>query len=684
MLRKFIYLTAIVLYSALGTAQENTHLNCGTDEMHQHLFQYYPQYNGAIQTAYQKLHSFTQNYIQQSHPARNAPYIIPVVFHVIHNYGVENISDAQIHDAIEQVNIQMRKLNSDTSDIVPAFQSIAADTEIEIRLAQIDPNGNCTSGITRTVSSLTYIGDHSVKSLIQWPPDKYLNIYVCWDAAGLAGHALLPSAADTIAQWDGIVMKHNYVGTIGTSDYFRRTVVTHEIGHYLNLQHIWGGNNVPNYYYLPVADAGNCAFDDDVADTPETIGWQSCNLNGQSCSTLDNVQNYMDYAYCARMFTQGQKLRMHAALNSPIANRNNLWQPANLTATGTDGTIYLCEAKFSSNKTVVCQGQSVNFADLSYHGATSWFWEVTGPATFTSSAQNPSFTFNTLGKYSVTLFASNGTDTVSASLADYITVIPNTGGTTVSPVVEGFENQQTFDDLWLLESPGDGHGWDFYNGGYSSPTGFYIDNFNISAAGRKYAIVSKPINLSGVPNIVVDFNYAYARKQSNDDDKLRIFVSTNCGDTWTQRKMLRGLTTLPTVTDEPNIPFFPSDDNEWNYDIVTTITSAFISGNFRLKFEFESDGGNNMFLDNIRIYDPATTAVYTFERDDLLIYPNPAGETLTIENFDGTQDLLLFDMQGRLVLNKTITGSTVIDISSFAKGMYFIKVGNSRKTVVFQ
>jgi PKD repeat protein len=683
MLRKFIYLAIVTLFSATGTAQNNTHLNCGTDEMHQHLFQHYPQYNGAIQTAYQKLQSFTQNYIQQSHPQRNAPYIIPVVFHVIHNYGVENISDAQIHDAIEQVNIQLRKLNSDTTDIVPAFQSIAADTEIEIRLAQIDPSGNCTSGITRTVSPLTYIGDHSVKSLIQWPPDQYLNIYVCWDAAGLAGHALLPSAADTIAQWDGIVMKHNYVGTIGTSDYFRRTVVTHEIGHYLNLQHIWGGNNIPNYFYLPVADAGNCVHDDDVADTPETIGWQSCNLSGQSCGTLDNVQNYMDYAYCARMFTEGQKLRMHATLNSPIANRNNLWQAANLTTTGTDGNVYLCEAKFTSNKTVVCQGQSVNFSDLTYHGATSWFWEISGPGNMTSANQNPSFTFNTLGKYNVTLYASNGTDTVSTTLTDYITVIPNTGGTTVSPIVEGFENQQSFDDLWLLESPNDGHQWDFYNGGYSSPTGFYIDNFNISA-GRKYSIVSKPINLSGIPNIVVDFNYAFARKQSNDDDKLRILVSTNCGDTWTQRKMLRGLTTLPTVNDEPNVPFFPTGDSDWGYDIVTTITSSFITGNFRLKFEFESAGGNNIFLDNIRIYDPATTAIYTFERDDLVVYPNPANETLTIENFDGTQDLLIYDAQGKMVFSRPITGTTSIDISSFAKGMYFIKIGNNRKTVVFQ
>ena len=375
-----LLLFTILLFTFVNKliAQERPY-HCGTDEMRQQIYLQHPELIPGIAGASERLESFTKEFEKQPHQKSAPTYVIPVVFHVIHNYGQENISDAQIHDAIKQVNLQFRKLNPDTADIVNVFKPIAADCEIELRLAQLDPNGNCTSGITRTVSPLTAIGDHQVKSLIQWPPDKYLNIYVCNQAAGLAGHAMLPADADTIPEWDGIVMQHSYLGTIGTSEYFKRTVLTHEIGHYLNLQHIWGGNNVPNYYYLPCGDAGNCAFDDGVADTPNTIGWQTCSLGAYSCSSLDNVQNYMDYAYCALMFTEGQRTRMHACLNSPVAGRNNLWTPANLATTGTDdATYYLCQAKFDVDKRVICVGESITLTDVSVHGALSRTWTVTG------------------------------------------------------------------------------------------------------------------------------------------------------------------------------------------------------------------------------------------------------------------------------------------------------------------
>lgn len=260
-----------------------------------------------------------------------------------------------------------------------------------------------------------------MKSLIHWPPNKYLNIYVCAQAAGLAGHSMLPAAADTIPEWDGIVMQHSYVGTIGTSEYFRRTVLTHEIGHFLNLQHIWGGNNVPNYYYLPVSDPGNCAYDDEVSDTPNTIGWQSCNLSGTTCGDLDNVQNYMDYAYCGRMFTEGQKARMHACLNSSVANRNNLWQPANLAATGTDdGTYYLCAAKFEADKRVVCVGDTITFSDLSYNGVQTRYWEINGATTNSTTDSIVKAVYSSPGKYTIKLTVGRDGEDVSVTRNEYI------------------------------------------------------------------------------------------------------------------------------------------------------------------------------------------------------------------------------------------------------------------------
>ncbi|MBK7183135.1 MAG: hypothetical protein IPH89_09460 [Bacteroidetes bacterium] len=173
------------------------------------------------------------------------------------------------------MNKTFRKQSADTASIIAAFKPLHADCDIEFRLATLDPNGNCTSGINRIASPLTTTGDHAVKSLIHWDPSKYLNVYVVQNAAGLAGHAVWPADADSIPNWDGIVISHDYVGSVGTSTPQRSVVLAHECGHYLNLQHIWGGNNVPNFYYYPCADPfKDCNIDDLVTDTPPTIGWQ--------------------------------------------------------------------------------------------------------------------------------------------------------------------------------------------------------------------------------------------------------------------------------------------------------------------------------------------------------------------------------------------------------------------------
>src|SRR3989338_115186 len=654
-------------------AQE--HLHCGTDEMHQQLFQQHPEYNAGIQNAHEQLQAFTSEYLQAAHPKSGAAYIIPVVFHVIHNYGDENISDAQIFDAVEQVNIQFRKLNADTSEIVSAFQSIAADAQIEIRLAQIDPDGNCTNGITRTPSLLSYIGDHAVKSLIQWPPDKYLNIYVCIGAAGLAGHALMPLVADTIPEWDGIVMQHSYVGTIGTSDYFRRTVLSHEIGHYLNLQHIWGGNNVPGFPYLPVGAAGNCAYDDDVLDTPNTIGWASCNMNEYSCGELENVQNYMDYAYCARMFTEGQKQRMHAALNSPIANRNNLWQPANLAATGTDSTnVVLCAALFKAEKRIVCIGDPVDFTDISFHGVTDRLWNFEGGNASDLTTEVTSVTYAAEGTYDVTLEVSNGTDTVELTLTDYITVIPATGA--LNGLTEDFESEPSFYGKWFLEEGAALNDWEFASTGFASDRSFTIDNFN-SEENATFGFYSKPIDASGLTTFAISFDWAYAQRTDNDADIFRISISNNCGDSWSVKKNYSGLSTLPSIADTLITPFTPADLTEWNSDTVFINGAANLTDHLMVKFSFLSSGGNNFYLDNIRMGHPSVLGLDDQAVIQLHVFPNPSQDQTTVrwEESAEIEEIMLIDAAGQLVKHMVIDhqqSEVNLDLSDIAAGYYTI------------
>ena len=127
---------------------------------------------------------------------------------------------------------------------------------------------------------------------------------------------------------DGVIALSTYVGSIGTSSPTNSRTLTHEIGHFFNLQHVWGNTNAP----------GVACGDDGVSDTPITKGWDHCpSSNYDVCNNGvdENFQNYMEYSYCDVMFTQGQNTRMHAALNSTVQNRNNLWTTNNLIATGT-------------------------------------------------------------------------------------------------------------------------------------------------------------------------------------------------------------------------------------------------------------------------------------------------------------------------------------------------------------
>lgn len=662
----------LLLFSLMTGAATFAQLHCGTDEMHQQLYLQHPEYKAGIRRAYDRSQQFAQEYATAPHLKSDPTYIIPVVFHVIHNYGPENISDAQIHDALKQVNLQFRKLNPDTSDIVSAFQSIAADIQIEFRLAQLDPDGNCTSGITRTQSLTTYTGDHSVKSVIHWPPEKYLNIYICAEAAGLAGHALMPHAADSVPAWDGIVMQHSYTGTIGTSTYFRRTVLTHEIGHYLNLQHIWGGNNVPEFPYLPVGDPGNCAYDDDVTDTPNTIGWSTCNLNAQSCSSLDNVQNYMDYAYCALMFTEGQKQRMHAALNDTTANRNNLWQPANLAATGTDNlTNYLCKAKFDAAKTVVCEGEPVLFTDISYHGVISRLWNFEGGTAVGLTEDTVSVIYSTAGTYDVTLTVSNGTDTLSVTIPDYITVLPAVG--TQQGLTEDFESETVFNNTWFVDDHGTPLNWIITNPGYASSQSISIPNFN-SGTGIEYGFHSFTLNTAGLSTFAISYDWAYAQRADNDADVFRILISNDCGDSWQVKKSYSGISTLPSVSDTLSTPFTPAGTTEWNSDTIY-LNSASLTDHLLVKFYFISKGGNNFYLDNIRMGHPDVLGIPAIQTLDVQAFPNPASESVTVSWSETgvVEHLRLINALGQTVYQQPVSNDSenvLLELSRYANGYY--------------
>ncbi|WP_165779249.1 M43 family zinc metalloprotease [Brumimicrobium salinarum] len=677
---KFTHLIIVLfLFSFLSLAQEET-FPCATDQINSKLYHQNPDLQSGIKKATLELESFTQTYTQQAaHQRSGGIYIIPVVFHVIHDYGEGNISVAQINDAVKQVNLQFRKNNADTVDIVNDFQGLAADTEIEIRLAQLDPNGNCTNGITRTYSPLTNVGDHQVKSLVQWPPDQYLNVYVCNSAAGLAGHALLPGAADTIPQWDGIVMQHSYIGSIGTSNHFKRTVLTHEIGHFLNLQHIWGGNNVPDFYYLPVADNGNCSHDDGVADTPNTIGWQSCNLTGNTCSSLDMVQNYMDYSYCSLFFTEGQKIRMHAALNANIANRNNLWTPSNLVATGvTNNTNLLCRTQIFANKRVICAGDSVTFSDFSYHGVNNRNWTFEGGNINTSADSSVTVIYNSPGNFNVTLQVSNGIEQVDSVYTNFIQVLDNQPMN--KNLIENFEDSSLISERWVENSNENPVKFRRINYGKNSQYSIYLNNYN-GPERTSYIFKSKPIDATTYNKIALTFDLAYAKRANMGNERLEIQLSKDCGESWATRKVvLLNSSSFETAEYE----YFPSDNAAWGEHEYTIPLSNYNVDNLMFRFKYNADGGNNLFLDNINFSDISELDLKAEENQKKLeIYPNPTDSYFIISSGNTTLNgqIILYDIYGNVIKNKPVKKAYNVQFSiqDIPSGTYFIRYESNQE-----
>ena len=241
---------------------------------------------------------------------------IPVVVHVVYKAAAENVSDEQIASQIDALNRDYRLANDDKDGIPEVWRALATDANIEFALATKDPQGKKTNGITRTQTARDSFGTgDSVKAKsggghAAWPSARYLNLWVCNLADNTLGYAQFPGGP---SKTDGVVITYTAFGTTAAAaDPFNlgRTA-THEVGHWLNLRHIWGDRN-------------DCSGNDFVADTP---GAQGANFgqprfphvtchNGPSG---DMFMNYMDYVDDAAMvmFSEGQVARMNATLGGP-------------------------------------------------------------------------------------------------------------------------------------------------------------------------------------------------------------------------------------------------------------------------------------------------------------------------------------------------------------------------------
>ncbi|MBX7180827.1 MAG: T9SS type A sorting domain-containing protein [Bacteroidia bacterium] len=281
--------------------------NCGTMEY----LEYQMQNDPALSEKMQEIEHFTNQFIASNQGTAKAIVTIPVVFHVVYNTSAQNISDALILAQLDQLNKDYARLNSDAGSTPSAFQSLAVNTNIQFCMAQRDPSGNATTGIVRKSTTVTsFSSNDAVKYTAQggdnaWDATKYFNIWVCNLGGGLLGYAQFPGGA---AATDGVVLLYSSVGSLTTpgsaTPYNYGRTATHEVGHWLNLRHIWGDANCGN---------------DQVSDTPtqQTSNYGCPTFPHVTCSNGANgdmFMNYMDYTddACMNMFTSGQSTRMAA------------------------------------------------------------------------------------------------------------------------------------------------------------------------------------------------------------------------------------------------------------------------------------------------------------------------------------------------------------------------------------
>ncbi len=716
-------LLALGFSALMGTsalAQSTAGRNCGTM---QHLLEMEAA-DPTLAARMQQIEQQTQQILANSAANKTAAIItIPVVFHVVYANATQNISDAKCIAQLNQLNLDYARMNSDASSTPAAFAGLASNTQIQFCLAQRDPNGNPTNGIIhKSTTVASFSSNDNVKRTANggdnaWDATKYLNIWSCNLGGGLLGYAQFPGGT---ASTDGVVCLYSSIGSMlspGTATpYHLGRTMTHEVGHWLNLRHIWGD-----------ASCGN----DLVSDTPtqSTSNFGCPSYPHTTCSNGANgdmFMNYMDYTDdgCMNMFSAGQAARMQALFAAGGA-RVGL-----TTSLGCQAPSASCGvASGLSASGVTTSTATLNWAAVS--GAVSYNvqYRATGAATW-NSANTTATSYAVAGLSQVTTYEFQ-VQTVCASLSSAFS--SSATFTTQSSVVtcgsvSGLATSAITSSSATL-------GWTAVSGANS-----YNVQYRVVGAAS-WTSTTSTTNSKSISGLVASSNYEFQVQSVCTGASSAFSASANfttaaivvtCSDTYESNNTSSAAKVIPMNTDITAV-IGNSTDNDWykfttvapNTKVKVTVTNLpadydIKMYNSKVTLLYTSQNGGTTSEQIIRNSTTATTlflkvygysgafnasSCYTLRvstssanfrimpgedvdlsgkpnTDGISLYPNPVRESLNIlytADTDVKSTVQVTDQLGRVVIEKSqemIAGENkfAVDVQHLAKGIYFVSM----------
>jgi hypothetical protein len=639
-----------------------------------------------------------QRLAQPSARIAAATVYVPIVFHIVLTDPTV-ITDAQIQAQLDTLNKDFAGLNADSTNIPAAFKPLFGKSIIQFKLAQRTPNDQPTNGIVRKVTTRTAfsISTDGVKYNSSggdnaWDPSRYLNIWICKITGGILGYATLPGTGGQSAQ--GVVILSSSLPG-GAAPFNQGRTLTHETGHYFFLYHIWGD------------DDGDCTGSDDVNDTPDqgdaTFGCPGGVVVTDNCTgTAPGIlyEDYMDYVddACMHMFTNEQVARMETALK---INRSSLLTSNGATPlplktldvalnSSPDMPARVCDASVSPVVLMRNKGAAtITSANIitSIDGATVATTHWNG--TMQSMANVPAYANPltlTAGKHTVTVTVAdpngdadmdNSNNTLTYSIEYYPPVS--------IPLTEDFESTAFPPAGWDIVNPDNGTTWQRITGvSKSGNSAVVIPNFTYASQYEKDYWRLPQTDITNADSAFLSFQVAAAARSNTGTvnvkiDTLQVMISTDCGKTYSSlyKKAGSDLFTVLTPASQAFVPIA----GEWRKDSVD-LTPYINKGPVMLAFLNTTKNGNNVYLDDVRIYKKAAVHATLRERG-WLVTPNPVKDKVTVQFYplpNNLKGISIYNSAGQKVAEQLINapaasyGSYQLDLGRYASGVYIVQI----------